>query len=151
MRKLINLRSIRTARTVLSSFHIVIINSNDQWCSVQKSRPMCTYIRRRWIYLLFILRSSAHSPQMSNFPESREFRGHPSGETEAVVVYVQPCRACGYFGFGRGGRDQDEVLYVLAEVVCDLHLPLNQPFSRVKGEHHRHILANDGDGVRFLV
>lgn len=98
------------------------------------------------IYLLFF-----HSPQMSNFPESGQFRGHPSGETEAVVVYVDPCWPRGYFGFGWGGGDQNEVLDVLAKVVGDLDLPLNQPFSCVKGQHDCHVLADDCDGIRFLV
>lgn len=99
-------------------------------------------------YLLFSL---FHSPQVSDFPESGKFRGHPRGEAKAMVVYVHSCWARGDFRFGRGRTHEDEVLDVLAQIVSDLHLPLDETLARVKGEHHRHVLANDGDGIRFLV
>lgn len=78
MRKLINLRSIRTARTVLSSFHIVIINSNDQWCSVQKSRPMCTYIYQASLNIFIVY--PAQRRQLTSdvqFPRVQRVSGAP--------------------------------------------------------------------------
>lgn len=88
---------------------------------------------------------------MSDFPEPGQFGGHSSCQAEAMVVYVHPCWPCGYFCFGRDRTDKDEVLNILAKVVCDLHLPLYETLPGIKGEYHCHVLANDSDGIWFLV
>lgn len=108
------------------------------------------YEKPIYVYVFFPALNT-HSPQMSNFPETGQFRRDSGCQAESMVVYVHASGSCGDFRFGWGGTHQYQVLHVLAQVVGNLHLPLNEPFPRVKGQHNGHVLAQNGDSVGLFV
>lgn len=68
-----------------------------------------------------------------------------------MVLDVQFGGPRGHLGLGWGRGDEHQVLLPLAQVVGDLHLPLDEALPRVERQHHDHVLTDDGDGVGLLI
>lgn len=97
------------------------------------------------------LMSIQHSPQMSDFPQSAQFRWNSRGQTKTLVMYVHTSWPRVDVRLWRCGWNKDQILDILSKVVCDFHLPLNEPFPCVEGEYDCHVLANYGNGVGLFV